>query len=70
MRCWTVDGLRIDSVKNVEIDFWPGFQQAAGVYAVGEVSSGDVGYACPYSKVLDGILNYPMHVKSIPSFSR
>ena len=56
-----VDGLRIDSVKNVEKDFWPGFQSAAGIYIVGEVSDGDVDYACPYQQSLDAILNYPMY---------
>jgi alpha-amylase len=33
-----IDGLRIDSLLEVEKDFWPGFSSAAGVYLVGEVS--------------------------------
>lgn len=53
-------GLRIDSVKNVEIDFWSPFQTAASIYTVGEVSDGRVDIACPYQNSLDGILNYPM----------
>jgi len=28
---YSIDGLRIDSVKNVELDFWPDFQAAAGI---------------------------------------
>ena len=62
-----IDGFRIDSVKNVEIGFWLGFQAAADVYTVGEVSDGRVDHACPYQALnssnggaLDGILNYPL----------
>jgi alpha-amylase len=56
-----VDGLRIDTVKHVEKDFWPGYNDAAGVYCVGEVASGDPVYTCPYQNYLDGVLNYPMY---------
>lgn len=35
---YSIDGMRIDSVKHVEKDFWPGFLQAAGIYGIGEVS--------------------------------
>lgn len=57
---YTVDGLRIDTVKHVQTDFWPGYNTAAGVYCVGEVLDGDADYTCPYQEVLDGVLNYPM----------
>ena len=64
---YAIDGLRIDSVKNVEMSFWPSFQSAAGIYAVGEVSDGRIDHACPYQApsssnggALDGILNYPL----------
>ncbi|MCJ1230078.1 hypothetical protein MMC12_006749 [Toensbergia leucococca] len=66
---YSVDGLRIDSVKNVEQSFWPGFQTAAGVYIVGEVSDGDVGFACPFQQSIDGFLNYPMYYQLTPFFS-
>jgi len=59
---YSVDGLRVDSVKNVEQEFWGQFQSAAGIYAVGEVSDGRTDHACPYqNNGLDGILNYPMY---------
>jgi alpha-amylase len=35
----SVDGLRIDTVKNVNKDFFPGFASAAGVFTIGEVST-------------------------------
>lgn len=57
---YIVDGLRVDTVKHVQKDFWPGYNKAAGVYCVGEVLDGDVDYTCPYQEVMDGVLNYPM----------
>ena len=35
---YSIDGMRIDSVKHVEKDFWPGFLDAAGIYGIGEAS--------------------------------
>ena len=52
------DGLRVDTVKHVEKDFWPGFVSAAGVYAVGEVFDGNPDYLASYAKVMPGLLNY------------
>ncbi|KZP19633.1 glycoside hydrolase family 13 protein [Athelia psychrophila] len=65
---YSVDGLRIDSVTNVEPDFWSVFQKAAGIYAVGEVSDSDVALACPYQDDIDGLLNYPMYYQLTPFF--
>lgn len=57
---YVVDGLRVDTVKHVQKDFWPDYNKAAGVYCVGEVLDGDVDYTCPWQEVMDGVLNYPM----------
>jgi alpha-amylase len=57
---YSIDGLRIDTVKHVDKAFWPDFEAAAGVYAVGEVFNGDPTYTCAYQNVLSGVLNYPM----------
>jgi alpha-amylase len=46
---YVVDGLRIDTAKHVRKDFWPGFMQAAGVYTIGEILSGDTDYVAPYT---------------------
>jgi alpha-amylase len=46
---YRVDGLRIDTVKHIRKDFWPGFSQAAGVFTLGEVLTDDVNYAAPYT---------------------
>lgn len=49
-------------MKHVNQDFFPAFNEAAGVYCVGEVLDGDPDYTCDYQNVLDGLLNYPMSV--------
>jgi alpha-amylase len=41
---YSFDGVRIDTVKHVEKDFWSGFVSAAGVYTIGEVWNGDPEY--------------------------
>lgn len=40
VRSFHVDAIRVDTVKHVRKDFWPGFVRAAGVAAVGEVLNG------------------------------
>ncbi|KAG8625602.1 hypothetical protein KVT40_006003 [Elsinoe batatas] len=56
---YSIDGLRIDTAAHIEKSFYPGFESAAGVYAVGEVFNGDPSYTCPYQEVMSGVLNYP-----------
>ena len=57
---FVVDGLRIDSVANINPGFFPGMVEAAGVFCMGEVLDGDSRSACGYQDVLDGFTNYPM----------
>jgi alpha-amylase len=56
---YSIDGLRVDSAQQVNTDFFPSFQSAAGVYVVGEVFNGDPSYTCPYQNYMSGVLNYP-----------
>ncbi|KAA8648815.1 hypothetical protein EYZ11_004032 [Aspergillus tanneri] len=65
---YSIDGLRIDTVKHVQKDFWPGYNKAAGVYCVGEVLNGDTAFTCAYQSVLDGVLNYPMYYPLLNAF--
>ncbi|KAJ5466958.1 hypothetical protein N7475_004710 [Penicillium sp. IBT 31633x] len=65
---YSIDGLRIDTVKHVPKDFWPAFNAAAGVYCVGEVFDGDVDFTCPYQEVMDGVLNYPIYYPLLNAF--
>ncbi|KAK5993730.1 Alpha-amylase A type-1/2 [Cladobotryum mycophilum] len=55
------DGVRIDTVKHVEKDYWPGFVDAAGVYCIGEVFHGDPNYLAPYARLMPGLLNYAIY---------
>ncbi|RYO73599.1 hypothetical protein DL766_000490 [Monosporascus sp. MC13-8B] len=55
------DGVRIDTVKHVEKDFWPGFSSAAGVYTIGEVFQGDPVYLAGYAHTMSGLLNYAIY---------
>jgi alpha-amylase len=56
---YKVDGLRIDSAKHIEKDFHRFFEDAAGVYTIGEALSGDPGYVLDYQHYMSGVLNYP-----------
>ncbi|ORX98302.1 glycoside hydrolase superfamily [Clohesyomyces aquaticus] len=58
---YSFDGVRIDTVKHVEKDFWPGFSSAAGVYSIGEVFDGDPAYVSGYASLMPGLLNYPIY---------
>mmetsp|Transcript_21694 Transcript_21694/g.33722 ORF Transcript_21694/g.33722 Transcript_21694/m.33722 type:complete len:472 (-) Transcript_21694:75-1490(-) len=58
---YNVDGLRIDTILEVEADFWGDFCNAAGVYSVGETFSGDVNCLAAYTNDVPGLLSYPMY---------
>ncbi|OTA81874.1 glycoside hydrolase family 13 protein [Hypoxylon sp. CO27-5] len=58
---YNFDGVRIDTVKHVEKDYWPDFSAAAGVYTIGEVFDGDPNYVSGYGSLMSGLLNYPMY---------
>ncbi|EJF62461.1 alpha-amylase [Dichomitus squalens LYAD-421 SS1] len=68
---FNIDGLRIDAAKHVNIDFWPQFCGAAGVYCIGEVFDADAGQALQYQgpQALDAILNYPMYNALVSAFA-
>jgi hypothetical protein len=40
VQTYKIDALRIDTVKHIRKDFWPGFVNAAGVASIGEVLHG------------------------------
>ncbi|CAI7639589.1 unnamed protein product [Penicillium glandicola] len=65
---YSIDGLRVDTVKHVQQSFWPGYNDAAGVYCVGEVFDGDPVYTCDYQDYMDGILNYPIYYQLLYAF--
>ncbi|CCM03833.1 uncharacterized protein FIBRA_05982 [Fibroporia radiculosa] len=66
-----IDGLRIDAAKHVNMDFWPTFCKAAGVFCIGEVFDNDMSQAAQYQgpDALDSILNYPMYGALVNAFA-
>ncbi len=56
---YNIDGLRIDTVAEVPKWFWKDFTEASGVYTVGEVFDGDMGYLAGYVGSVSACLNYP-----------
>ncbi|KAF7551360.1 hypothetical protein G7Z17_g5053 [Cylindrodendrum hubeiense] len=58
---YSIDGLRIDSAKHIEKSFHAPFEEAAGVYTIGEVLNGDPSFTFPYQDEMSGVLNYPMY---------
>ncbi|KAL1602578.1 hypothetical protein SLS60_005994 [Paraconiothyrium brasiliense] len=58
---YSFDGVRIDTVKHVEKDFWTPFSAAAGAYCIGEVFDGSPSYVSGYANTMPGLLNYPVY---------
>lgn len=55
------DGIRIDTIRHVEKDYWPGFTQAAAVYSIGEYFDGDPNKVAQYNGGMSAQLNYPIY---------
>ncbi|KAK3069278.1 hypothetical protein LTR53_012514 [Teratosphaeriaceae sp. CCFEE 6253] len=55
---YSIDGLRLDSMMEVNTGFWSGFHSAAGVFMLGEVYNGDAGYVCSFQDYVP-TMNYP-----------
>jgi len=65
---FSVDGIRIDTVKHVRKDFWPKFASSSGVYTIGEVLHNETDYVAGYTQVLDGVLDYPTWFPLVAGF--
>ena len=51
IKVYKIDGLRIDTVPEVPKSFWAEFTKESGVYTVGEVFDGDMGYVSGLSLI-------------------
>ncbi|KAG0131788.1 glycoside hydrolase superfamily [Tuber indicum] len=67
---YSIDGLRLDTVKHVEKDFWPDFTSAAGVHSMGEVFNGDPAYVGPYQNYMPALVNFPMYYSISDCYAR
>ncbi|WWC90710.1 uncharacterized protein L201_005647 [Kwoniella dendrophila CBS 6074] len=68
---YTLDAIRIDTVKHIEKTFWPNFVNSAGVFTQGEVLNGDPTYVGPYqndAKV--NPFNYPSYYPLTRAFNQ
>ncbi|KAF9650224.1 glycoside hydrolase family 13 protein [Thelephora ganbajun] len=65
---YSVDGIRIDTVKHIRKDFWPNFASSSGVYTIGEVLHNETDYVAGYTHVLDAVLDYPTWFPLVAGF--
>jgi len=54
------EGIRIDTIAEVEKPFWKELQRYIGKFAIGENYNGDLSYVSGYQEYLDSVLSYPM----------
>lgn len=66
---YSIDGLRLDTVFEVNTGFWSGFHDAAGTYMIGEVDLDNSSWVCSYQDYLPGVLNYGIYFPLIGAFS-
>ncbi|EME82600.1 glycoside hydrolase family 13 protein [Pseudocercospora fijiensis CIRAD86] len=66
---YSIDGFRIDSIMEVNTDFWASFQSSAGIYSLGEAYNADSDVVCGYQDYLPGVFNYAMYFPLISAFS-
>ncbi|KAK0611815.1 alpha-amylase-like protein [Immersiella caudata] len=67
---YSIDGLRIDAAKHVNDEFLPAFAEAAGVFSIGEVLTGEINDLCRYQtlNLLQGMPNYLEYYPLTKSF--
>ncbi|EIW86154.1 glycoside hydrolase family 13 protein [Coniophora puteana RWD-64-598 SS2] len=65
---YSVDGLKLSMAKNIPIDFWKAFTNIAGVFALGEVVTGDPNYTKNYTEGMDAVMDYPVWFTVVDAF--
>lgn len=56
-----VDGIRLDSALELDFASMASFEDASGVYVVGEAFNGDPAIIIPYQNYISGLMNYPAY---------
>jgi alpha-amylase len=68
---YSMDGIRVDTVKHIPIDFWKKLvNQSGSIYMLGEVFDGGVSYLSRYTSVMKGQLSYPMYYTLLNVYGR
>ena len=72
VREYKFDGIRLDTVPYVKLDYWKEFDAAAGVFSIGEVSTQDLTEMEKYvtSGAMDSTLQYPLYYAITGAFGR
>jgi alpha-amylase len=65
---FNIDGLRLDSVMQVNTGFWAGFLKAAGIYMIGEIYVQSADFVCNFQNYVPGVLNYGTYFPLIDAF--
>ncbi|ELR05958.1 hypothetical protein GMDG_01920 [Pseudogymnoascus destructans 20631-21] len=65
---YSIDGIRLDTVKHVPKEYLTQFQEAVGVFVTGEALDGDPAYVPGYQGPLNSAINYPLYTEA-SSFS-
>jgi len=66
---YSIDGLRLDTVLQVEKSFWKGFRDAVSdMYMIGEIFQEGADFVCDYQNYLTGLFNYPVYFPLINAF--
>ncbi|KAK6435470.1 hypothetical protein LTR95_008339 [Oleoguttula sp. CCFEE 5521] len=63
-----IDGIRLDTVLQVNTGFWSTFLAAANTYMFGEVYINDASFVCSYQNYLPGVLNYGLYFALFNAF--
>ncbi|KAI9736785.1 MAG: hypothetical protein M1834_000989 [Cirrosporium novae-zelandiae] len=66
---YSIDGLRVDSAGNINPEFWPGFLEAAGVFATFEFADTNYITLCNDFTLLPSVLNYPTYLTMTYAFN-
>ncbi|KAM0708328.1 hypothetical protein Q7P35_004979 [Cladosporium inversicolor] len=66
---YSIDGLRLDTVLQVEKGFWSSFRSAVNdMYMVGEIFQQGANLVCDYQNYISGVFNYPVYFPLINAF--
>ncbi|KAL4777366.1 glycoside hydrolase superfamily [Aspergillus nidulans var. acristatus] len=66
---YSIDGLRVDATKHMNEAYLTSFNEAAGVFTMGEVYTENTDAVCKYEEVVSGLLNYPMYGPMVQAFT-
>ncbi|KAL4820262.1 glycoside hydrolase superfamily [Aspergillus spinulosporus] len=66
---YSIDGLRVDAAKHMNEAYLTSFNEAAGVFTMGEVYTENIDAVCKYEEIVSGLLNYPLYGPMVQAFT-